>query len=78
MVQVQALADQNPKTCSLKSKSMNLQTIHKTFPALLKMMLPTGQQQYLFIISYRDVTNGDFRVLRLLGSNVLLHNTMDG
>lgn len=52
---VQVLAGPNPKICRLKSKSMNLQTIHKTFPALLKMMHPTGQQHQLCVTSHFSV-----------------------
>ena len=52
---VQVPAGPNPKTCRLKSKSMNLQTIHKTFPALLKMMRPTGQQSQLCVTSHFSV-----------------------
>lgn len=45
MGQAKVPADPKPKTCSQKYKSMNLQMTLKTFPATLKMMLPTGPQQ---------------------------------
>lgn len=38
----------NPKTCSRKFKSMNLQMNHKISRAPPKMMLPTGQHEALF------------------------------
>lgn len=43
---VQVLGDPNPKTCSLKSRSMNLQMTHRTFPALPKTTHPTGDHNY--------------------------------
>lgn len=42
------LEDPNPKTCSRRFRSMNLQMTHKISHAPPKMMLPTGQHKLLW------------------------------